>query len=199
MIGTNSVLIDSTFDLDISGAKMNQIINQRLDESVNQQGKQVPKTLFSGMEDQVLNQIDKKEPASKRAAQQTVDEKQQTAIDVLLGKVFLYPKVSFKTADEVKGKPLDDICYLGAYRDTETFAKIKKKELGTPEGKSALMPINFTFKVHGVSGIKRGDMFRVNGLPSVYSGVGSFFQVLGVKHVVEGMTWTTEVTGGWRG
>ncbi len=199
MIGTNSVLIDSTFDLDISGAKMNQIINQRLDESVNQQGKQVPKTLFSGMTDQVLNEIDKKAPATKRAATASADDKQQSAIDVLLGKVFLYPKVIYKTADEVKGKSLDEICYVGAYRDTETFAKIKKKELGTPEGKSALMPINFTFKIHGISGIRRGDMFRVNGLPSVYSGPGTFFQVLSVKHVVDGMVWTTEVTGGWRG
>jgi hypothetical protein len=199
MIGTNSILIDSQFDLDISGAKMNQIINQRLDESVNEQGKQVPKTLFSGMEDQVLTQIDKNAPATKDTSQTTPKDVQQTAIDVLLGKVFLYPKVNFKTKDEVKGKPLDDICYLGAYRDTETFSKIKKKELGQPEAKSALMPINFTFKIHGVSGIKRGDMFRVNGLPSVYSQGGSFFQVLSVKHVVDGMVWTTEVTGGWRG
>lgn len=199
MVGSNSLLIDSSFDLDISGAKMNQIINQRLDESVNQQGKQVPATLFSGMEDQVLAIIDKKAPATKKTQQQTADEKQQTAIDVLLGKVFLYPKVTYKTAEEVSGKALDEICYIGAYKDTETFSKIKKKELADTGAKSALMPINFTFKIHGVSGIKRGDMFRVNGLPSVYSKPGTFFQVLSVKHVVDGMTWTTEVTGGWRG
>jgi hypothetical protein len=58
------------------------------------------------------------------------------------------------------------------------------------------MPINFSFKIHGVSGIKRGDMFRVNGIPDRYN--DGFFQVLSVKHALDGMMWTTEVTGGYR-
>ena len=58
------------------------------------------------------------------------------------------------------------------------------------------MPINFTFTVHGVSGIRRGDMFKVNGIPTIYE--NGFFQVLSVKHMLEGMSWKTEVTGGYR-
>jgi hypothetical protein len=87
---------------------------------------------------------------------------------------------------------------VGAYKDVETFAKIKKKELGEIIGAGALMPIQFSFKIHGISGIKRGDMFRINGLPSMYEAKGSFFQPLSVKHTIEGMQWTTEITGGFR-
>ena len=69
-------------------------------------------------------------------------------------------------------------------------------ELKTKKNASPLMPINFTFTVHGVSGIRRGDMFKVNGIPTIYE--NGFFQVLSVKHMLEGMSWKTEVTGGYR-
>lgn len=201
-IGEKSILIDSSLDLGISAAKMDQIIGQRLSTSLNGQGKSVPSTLFSGKTDMVLNIMDKPTEAQKKiqtsTAAEAADVKKQEALDVLLGKLFLYPKVNFKDAAEVKGKPLYDICYIGAYKDVETFAKIKKKELGEIVGAGALMPIKFTFKIHGISGIKRGDMFKITGLPSMYERPGSFFQTLSVKHVIDGMQWTTEVTGGFR-
>jgi hypothetical protein len=58
------------------------------------------------------------------------------------------------------------------------------------------MPINFSFSIHGISGIKRGDRFTVNGIPEKYK--KGFFQVLSVKHTLDGMMWKTEVTGGYR-
>ena len=58
------------------------------------------------------------------------------------------------------------------------------------------MPINFTFTIHGVSGIKRGDMFKINGIPKQYA--KGFFQVISVKHTLDGMLWKTEITGGYR-
>jgi hypothetical protein len=90
------------------------------------------------------------------------------------------------------------MCYLGAFSDSNVFSALKAKNDNTTESEtsSALMPINFTFKVHGVSGIRRGDMFKVRGIPSAYD--KGFFQVLSVKHSLQGMEWTTEVTGGYR-
>jgi hypothetical protein len=200
-IGEQSILIDSSLDLDISAAKMNSIVGQRLSTSLNGHGKAVPATLFSGNTDMVLTQMDEKdpvEPLPTSTKAEEADVKKQEALDVLLGKLFLYPFVTFKEASEVKDKDLYDICYVGAYKDVETFAKIKKKELGEIIGAGALMPIQFSFKIHGISGIKRGDMFRINGLPSMYEAKGSFFQTLSVKHTIEGMQWTTEITGGFR-
>ena len=201
ILGEQSVLIDSSLDLNINGAKMDQIIGQRLERSINANGKALPATLFGGQQDKVLNIID---DAGEVTQQETLtaedkDSKKEEALNVALGKLFLYPFVDKKTAEDVAQQPLYDICYVGAFKDVETFSKLKKKELSGISGGSALMPINFTFKIHGISGIKRGDMFTVSGLPSMYSRQGAFFQVLGVKHIVENMTWTTEVTGGWRG
>ena len=38
-----------------------------------------------------------------------------------------------------------------------------------------LLPIKFTFTIHGLSGWKRGDKFKVVGLPQRYN--NGFFQV----------------------
>lgn len=203
-IGEQSIMLDSSLDLGIASAKMDQIIGQRLSTSLNGNGKPVPATLFAvDKPDKVLTIMDKKTPAEvliqTKTAEDKADLKKQQALDVLLGKLFLYPFVEWKDAAQVKKKPLYDICYIGAYKDVETFSKLKKKELGDVVGAGPLMPIEFTFKIHGISGIKRGDMFKVNGLPSMYERPGSFFQVLAVKHVIDGMVWTTEITGGWRG
>ena len=201
IVGEKSIIIDSSLDLGISAAKMDQIIGQRLSTSLNGQGKNVPSTLFSGKTDMVLKIMDKLTPAQLKLQNTTAeaaDAKKQEALDVLLGKLFLYPFVNYKDASEVKEKPLYDICYVGAYKDVETFSKIKKKQLGNIVGAGTLMPIKFTFKIHGISGIRRGDMFKINGLPYMYERPGSFFQTLSVKHVIDGMQWTTEITGGFR-
>jgi hypothetical protein len=84
------------------------------------------------------------------------------------------------------------------FKDAAVFSslKLKGKNEDNSGQPSALMPINFSFKIHGVSGIKRGDKFQVNGIPSPYK--DGFFQVLSVKHTLEGMLWYTEITGGYR-
>ena len=86
--------------------------------------------------------------------------------------------------------------YASVYDDKQLL-KIAKSEGDKKQGVSILLPINFTFTVHGVSGIKRGDRFAVKGIPAKYEKQG-FFQVLGVKHTIQGMEWTTEVEGGYR-
>ena len=48
-----------------------------------------------------------------------------------------------------------------------------------------------------MSGVKRGDKFKVRGIPDMYYSRG-FFQVLSVKHSLSGMQWDTEIEGGFR-
>jgi hypothetical protein len=93
---------------------------------------------------------------------------------------------------------LFELCYLGAFHDSNIFSAFKSgnDELKKKKKASPLMPINFSFTIHGISGIRRGDMFKVNGIPTIYE--NGFFQVLSVKHTLEGMSWKTEVTGGYR-
>ena len=67
-------------------------------------------------------------------------------------------------------------------------------ETGT--GTSILLPIELSLTMHGVSGIKRGDKFRVGGIPKAYEETG-FFQVTSVKQTITDMIWKTEIEGGF--
>jgi hypothetical protein len=63
--GSHSVFMDASLDMDISGAKMNQIIGNRLGQKVNGSKPQVnskkKKGLFTDLEDLVLKSIEKKQ------------------------------------------------------------------------------------------------------------------------------------------
>jgi len=55
----------------------------------------------------------------------------------------------------------------------------------------------FSFDVHGVSGFKVGDQFRVTGLPDKF-GAPNFYQVTKVDQSINGNTWTTNVKADMR-
>ena len=59
------------------------------------------------------------------------------------------------------------------------------------------LPIKYSFTILGTSGIRRGDMFNIVGIPEKYRKQG-LFQVNAVTHSIEGMKWTTEVEGLYR-
>ena len=49
----------------------------------------------------------------------------------------------------------------------------------------------------GVSGLRRGDMFHIDGIPRKYKNNG-VFQITQLEQVLEGSLWTTSVTGKYR-
>ena len=59
------------------------------------------------------------------------------------------------------------------------------------------LPIKYNFKVMGTSGIRRGDTFNINGIPTKYAKHG-LFQVTQIEQNLQGMMWTTNVTGEYR-
>ena len=198
LTGPDSIFIEAALDLDIAGAAMNQIIGSRLGQSLNGDTKHIPKSLFSTKGDMIEVKMKKKDDPVKI---ETIDKEdaKEANLNLILGKLSFYPKVEHTEQSSLDGLDLYDICYLGAFNDSSIFSAFKtgKNTTDSKEKRTApLMPINFSFKIHGVSGIKRGDKFKVNGIPSVYN--TGFFQVLSVKHSIEGMEWTTEVTGGYR-
>ena len=207
MVGEKSVFIDASLDLDVSGMKMNQIIARKsaaavsLNASAPDIGNGVWGTKLTA--DLLRIEIIRNDAAQNTdkvgnsQAGNDAEELAEDNLNLILDKVRYYPK---ETLNIKKPFPSDllDMCYQGVFRDSAVFNAFlnKKQEVGG-DTSTPLMPINFTFKVHGVSGIRRGDMFKVNGIPSIYKQNG-FFQVVSIKHSIEGMQWTTEVTGGWR-
>ena len=85
------------------------------------------------------------------------------------------------------------------FRDTNLFNIIKNnKLLGQNKGKlSHPLPIKYSFTILGTSGIRRGDMFNIVGIPEKYRKHG-LFQVNSVEHSIEGMKWETTIEGLYR-
>jgi hypothetical protein len=159
-------------------------------------------TLFAeGLTDLVLTDINSKKEIStgdEKAGStetETDEELKEKNYAEFLGKLGTYPKVDKERGDIKSGFDINDVTYVATYDDSQLL-KMGKSE-GSDDDVSILLPINFTFTIHGVSGIKRGDKFKVDGIPDKYAKQG-FFQVLGIKHTIQGMEWVTEVTGGYR-
>ena len=133
--------------------------------------------------------------SEKKEGEETDEELKEKNYANFLGKMGTYPKVQFEKKDIKDKFVVQEKTYASVYDDKQLL-KMAKSDMEEEKGVSILLPINFTFTVHGVSGIKRGDRFRVTGIPNKYK--DGFFQVLGVKHTIQGMEWTTEVEGGFR-
>jgi DUF2075 family protein len=212
--GANSVFMDASLDLDISGAKMSQIIGNRLGQKVN--GSQPStkskkkKGLFTDLDDLVLKEIEGRQPkpadkgTKKTAAQVKKEESdkaekaKEKAMQMFLSKIGYAPKIDMIASSDFN-KTLEEMTYITAYNDQLVFESLKNGNDVVPEsnGVSPLMPIKFSFTIHGVSGIKRGDKFTVGGIPRAYEQTG-FFQVTSVKHTITDMIWKTEIEGGFR-
>jgi hypothetical protein len=195
--GPESVFIDASFDLDIGGAKMNQIIGAKAKASMNADASVIPRGVFGNRVDMIKPSI---EDSDDPGDDDTIDKNamKEANLNMILGKLSFYPKVELTENTSIPEELYDGV-YLGAFNDSAIFTALKNNtDLDSEKSDiGPLMPINFSFKMHGVSGIKRGDMFNVNGIPDLYYKRG-FFQVLSVKHAIEGMLWTTEITGGFR-
>jgi len=97
------------------------------------------------------------------------------------------------------------------FNDTSFFDKIKNKNFflkkptdnlvnengGVDKRLSQPLPIKYSFKILGTSGLRRGDMFNIIGIPAKYAKYG-LFQITQVEHTIENMNWFTEVKGEYR-
>ena len=82
--------------------------------------------------------------------------------------------------------------------DTQLFDIIKNNAFEAYGGKiSTLLPIKYSFKIMGKSGIRRGDVFNIIGIPERYARHG-YFQVINIEQQIEGNLWTTKITGQYR-
>jgi len=102
------------------------------------------------------------------------------------------------------GKTLADLSsfktyfQIYAFDDTAYFDLIKRTYFERGGGTlSHPIPIRYSFKVMGTSGIRRGDTFNIIGIPRKYTSNG-LFQVEQVEHNIDGNLWTTHVTGIYR-
>lgn len=81
--------------------------------------------------------------------------------------------------------------------DTQLFDIMKNNAFEAYSGvekTSHPLPIKYTFKILGKSGLRRGDTFNVIGIPKKYRDYG-FFQITQVEQTIESNNWYTTVVG----
>jgi len=102
---------------------------------------------------------------------------------------------------------IEDLLTVGTWNDPAALKQIELIDKGLVKGapksqtkKEAqkqnppLGLAEFNFDIHGASGFKVGDQFRVNGLPSKF-GAPSLYQVVKVDQALSTEGWTTSVKG----
>jgi hypothetical protein len=216
VFGINSLFIESSFKMDIGGEMMNKIIGERLAANVNPSNTSISGRLFAvGLSDKVLNEIKTECPptGSSDSTELSKNEIENQAIknaEDFVERVGVYPIVTVTQlawlSDTIKsaigGGVISEEAYFISYDDKNLFNLYKgEAEVKTIKDKQEVsipLPITFSFTIHGISGIKRGDMFTVNGLPQRYGAKNGFFQVRSIKHTVQDMLWTTSVEGMFR-
>jgi len=201
MEGVDSVFKDASLAIDMGGAKMNQIIGTRLATKINKDTYPNMGKLFAkGYTDLVLKEINsQKEEADddESKGDETDEELKEKNYANFLGKLGSYPRVEIERKNITRGFDVNTTLYVSSFDDSQLL-KLAKDPLDNKETNvSILLPLNFNFTIHGVSGIKRGDRFKVKGIPEKYYKQG-FFQVLGVTHEIQNMEWVTKVEGGYR-
>jgi hypothetical protein len=144
-----------------------------------------------------------------QTAEATADDQNKTTITANLSKIDVVPNpekfniVPDTLEISTNGiSAFNDNFKIYCCDDTQLFDIIKNnafEDYGLKEIKATShpLPIKYSFKILGKSGLRRGDVFNVYGIPKKYRDFG-FFQIVEIEHNLSGNTWTTSVTGQFR-
>lgn len=88
---------------------------------------------------------------------------------------------------------LENLVVVSAWNDPSLLRKLDLNGRNTTSANNVLLEFTFDFRIHGVSGIKTGDLFEIEDLPRRFK--DTVFQVVEVSHALDNNMWTTSVTG----
>jgi hypothetical protein len=146
--------------------------------------------------------------AKKQIEKEVTDEKEnkKSALSNNLAKIDVLPKPELYTLSAESIGNIADIAVLKetfaiyCLNDEPFFDRMKNDAFSAKKGTGTLshpLPIKYNFKIMGTSGIRRGDTFNIVGIPDKYRTHG-LFQVTQIEQNLEGMSWTTNITGEYR-
>lgn len=128
---------------------------------------------------------------------------EETALGTNLTKIDIVPNPIINDIDTNALKPAAGFTQFNnnykiyCLEDTQIFDIMKNnafEQYGGIEKTSHPLPIKYSFKILGKSGLRRGDTFNVVGIPKKYRDYG-FFQITEITQTLEGNTWYTDVVG----
>jgi hypothetical protein len=149
----------------------------------------------------------KEKKKTEEATEKTDAEKNaQSSLSNNLSKIDVLPRVNIAALSDEQVASVTTVANLKVFfaifclNDESFFDRMKNDAFNDNKGKGTLshpLPIKYNFKILGSSGIRRGDTFNIIGIPVKYQTSG-LFQVTQIEHQVQGMMWTTDVTGEYR-
>jgi hypothetical protein len=154
---------------------------------------------------QLDKDIAKAKVDSEKAYQDTVAAK-KSQISSNLAKIEIVPNPELgssipenMTAEDGLNDPttFDERFRIYTFDDTSFLDRIKNDYFAKKGGLSHPLPIHYTFKTLGISGVRFGDTFKIQGIPDKYAKNG-IFQVQQIEHSLTDMLWTTTITGAFR-
>jgi hypothetical protein len=168
----------------------------------------------------ILSGIKFKEPAipNEKANTSETQEKDADAIrsanyQFFTGKAGVYPKVQNRNdmagiVEQLNEGNVKEVFMVGTFNDPLLLRQIYLKDIdaegwrdiSSTNGGKVNTPFGMAkvnFKVHGISGFKRGDTLRFSGLPKNFSNP-HVYEVTGLEHEVTTTGWYTTVQTGMR-
>tara|TARA_B100001778_G_scaffold333113_1_gene340923 strand:+ start:1284 stop:3557 length:2274 start_codon:yes stop_codon:yes gene_type:complete len=209
--GEQSVFLDASLQSDIPGAMMGIVTMGKASDGKIQVSPDgtitAPKTgrgLFTNEVDWIgakINKDNRKGEEDNPDSEGSEEEKIASMYSVFQDKVGVYPNSIDSSADDLDARGTSDKLLIAIYDDPDLLRTWREKDgqqstNAEHQVGQALLPIKFSFTIHGLSGWKRGDKFRILGLPEQYD--NGFFQVTQINQQCEGMTWKTQVEGQFR-
>jgi len=171
-------------------------------EEVSRQGRIVNTYSQTNPIAQKLKRLDEQQKTAEEAEKKILE----AAVNSSLEKIDIIPNperniIVPKTLEPANAGP-DGVSFKENFRiyccdDTQLFDVLKNNAFEKYSGiekTSHPLPIKYTFKILGKSGIRRGDTFNIIGIPKKYADYG-FFQVIDIEQNLEGNKWETTVTG----
>ena len=157
----------------------------------------------------IKKEIEKKEEEvkeQKKKDEADDEQNKKTALSNNLAKIDVLPLPDWASMNPDKITALENpealkkLFVIYCLNDEPFFDRMKNDAFTAKKANGTLshpLPIKYNFKVLGTSGIRRGDTFNINGIPAKYAKHG-LFQVTQIEQSLEGMMWTTNVTGEYR-
>lgn len=207
----NKFIVDKTFPK--NGGLEVKVIDVQSGKTVWNYGVTPNGAQFSKVYDNVVQNEYKKLNDELNTAKETEQSQGESRLQTNIDKVDVITKldtiVSNKSgnAEENSIDNLNDDKYINefkknfaiyCYRDSEFFDLMKQNYIRSKtESLSILLPIKYSFTILGNSGIRRGDMFKISGIPDKYSKHG-IFQVTEIENQLNQSSWETTITGLYR-
>jgi|694.fasta_scaffold53005_2 hypothetical protein len=205
----NGVVAGEEDSLEAKKVKQKELQDQLTDAKINPPAG--PKALFGSQEvvdkrfqQKAIEKIETELTALENEIATKTEEIKIAAINSNLSKIEILPNPALNSTDEDKLNTalenrveFDNNYRIYCFDDKSYFDRLKNDSFQQKGGLSHPLPIKYTFKTLGVSGLRRGDTFVIKGIPDKYNKNG-LFQITQIEHTLSGMLWTTSVTGEFR-